>query len=798
MPSISKNSRTFIAQNSKTMYCHLKSFFLLTILFLATSLCAQEGVAIGNWRTHMPYQNVISVDKLGSIVYAATEYELFTYDEEDNSIRILNKINGLSDVGVSVIRHNETLDLMVVAYKNANIDLIDKNGNIINMSDIKDKTILGNKTINDVTFVSELAYFACGFGIVVYDLNRQEVKDTYYIGENGDAVNVTDIAFYKGRIYAATTEGLYSADAASNTLSNYASWTFETNLINPNLSYNELEVFGEKLLINFTNGTYNTDTLFVFDGTVWDYYNPKYSSNKREIRAVGDRLLVSNYGAVHVFNTSFEQIENIYSCDGSVYPNTAFLDANGFLWIGDMRRGMIKAKDNWNYEEIKPNGTYTKNVFELSHQGKHVWIATGGHDSNWAKKYAKQGVCHFDGNWWVNLNNTNIQAFNDEKIDDFICCATDPFDTTVTYVGTWGSGVLKFVNDEYKMRYDTTNSSLEAWTQNHKLVNISGLGFDSKGNLWVANTGANNLLSVMDREGHWKSFNLGGANSGIDISIMVIDHNDYKWILRRSGNDDKIIVFNDNGTLDNTSDDQVVVLRCVAGHGGISGSAVNCLAVDRKGYVWVGTDSGPCYYQDTRKLFTAQNYDANQVMIPRNDGTLQADPLFNEIQVLSIAVDGNNNKWFGLESGVYEMSADCKTQLLHFNMDNSPLLDNSVNTMTINDIGEVFFGTDQGVISYRGIATPGGTTNSEVMVYPNPVRPGYNGYVGIKGLVEDALVRITTVDGTFVTQLLAEGGQAVWDCTTVDGKKVLPGIYLVFVSTRSGSERLATKIMVMN
>ena len=186
------------------------------------------------------------------------------------------------------------------------------------------------------------------------------------------------------------------------------------------------------------------------------------------------------------------------------------------------------------------------------------------------------------------------------------------------------------------------------------------------------------------------------------------------------------------------------------------------------------------------------------MLVPRNDGTDQADPLFNEISVLSIAVDGNNNKWFGLESGVYEMSPDCKTQLLYFSTDNSPLLDNSVNTMVINDDGEVFFGTKQGVISYRGTATPGGSTNTDVVAYPNPVRPGYDGYVGIKGLVEDALVNITTVDGRFVTQLIAEGGQAVWDCTTVDGQKVLPVVYLVFVSTYEGAERYATKILIMN
>ena len=781
------------------MKIYRKLSALLVILLAGISALAQEGVGIGNWRTHMPYQNVIAVDILGPKVYAATDYELFTYDKEDNSLHILNKINGLSDVDIATIQRNEKLNVLVVAYKNANIDIIDANGNIVNLSDIKDKTILGNKSINKVTFKEHLAYFACGFGIVVYDLSRQEVKDTYYIGNDGDAVNVTDIAFYNGRIYAATSDGLYYADEDSQTLSNFASWTFDNTLIHPHLNYNELESFGGKLLLNYSDGTYNADTLFVFDGRTWDYFDRTFSSNKHAIRAFGNELVIPTYNNVFVYDQGFQEVKNVYACGSVLFPNSAFLDTDDYLWIGDRSRGVIHAKNSWNYDEdIKPNGTYSKSVFELSHQGKHVWIATGGHASNWAKLYSKNGVCHFDGYWWNNLNYTNVPEIAEENISDFICCATDPFDTPVTYVGTWGKGVLKFKDDQYVMRYDTANSSLEEWTLDHTLVNICGLAFDSHGNLWVANSGANHLLSMMDRNGHWTSYSLGGMNSGIDIATMVIDKNDYKWILRRSGNDDKIIVFNDNGTFDNPGDDQVKSLRCVAGQGGISGSAVNCLAVDRNGYVWVGTDSGPCSFSDSRKIFNGSNYDASQVLIPRNDGTGQADPLFKDINVLSIAVDGNNNKWFGLESGIYEMSPDCRTELLHFTTENSPLLDNAVKTMTINDDGEVFFGTDLGVISYRGAATPGGSTNTDVTVYPNPVRPGYSGYVGIKGLVEDALVRITTVDGAFVTQLLAEGGQAVWDCTTVDGQKVLPGIYLVFVSTKAGKERYATKILVMN
>ena len=130
----------------------LKTFTLLLSIFFSTFGFAQDGVSIGNWRTHLPYQKVIAVEPVGNLIYAATEYELFTYDKEDNSIHILNKINGLSDVGISTMGYCESQHKLFVAYTNANVDLIDSNGNISNMSDIKDKNIVGNKSINHVFF----------------------------------------------------------------------------------------------------------------------------------------------------------------------------------------------------------------------------------------------------------------------------------------------------------------------------------------------------------------------------------------------------------------------------------------------------------------------------------------------------------------------------------------------------------------------------------------------------------------------------------------------------------------------
>ena len=769
----------------------LRVFTLLIASWLCiSSAFAQEGVSIGNWRTHLPYHKVIAVEPVGDKIFAATEYELFYYDTEDNSVNILNRINGLSDIGISTMRYNKSQRKLFVAYANANVDLIDDEGNITNMSDIKDKTIVGNKSINNVFFDGDLAYVACGFGIVVFDLMKEEVKDTYYIGNQGEAVNVTDVALFNGKIYASTGDGVYYASFDAQNLANYAHWHFDNSLIHPHLPYTEMEVFKGKLYLNYDGG-YKADTLFVNNGVGWGYFDKEDVDQRMELRTYDDRFIVTYRYAVKVFDQNMNDMLRIYSPGSSIEPLSTAFDGKKY-WIGDSRRGLVKTTNGWDNMDIKPNGPASKNVFELQACNDQVWIATGGHGSNWSKRYLADGVARFDGKWTI-LNSNTSSDFN--GLSDFVCTVTDPSDPSVTYVGTWGYGVLKIKDNRVVTIYNADNSTLEYWVKDPNLINISGLAFDSKGNLWVANTGATHLLSVMEPNGTWHSYDMGGSLNGIDIGTLLIDHNDYKWIIRRGG---EVFVFNDGGTLDNPSDDQVVSLNTAVGSGHLAGM-VNCLAVDQNGQVWAGTDKGPCYFTNTRAIFNGSNFDAIQKEVPRNDGTDQYDPLFDGSNVLSMAVDGANQIWFGLESGVYLMSFELKpTEVHHFNVNNSPLLDNSVTTMAIDKSGEVFFGTSYGVISYRGESSTPESDISEVVAYPNPVRMGFSGFVGIKGLVSNALVRITTVDGAFVTQLMSEGGQAVWDCTNINGEKVKPGVYFIFVSTKSGTDKFATKILIMN
>ena len=767
--------------------------FAIAVACLVSALAfAQDGgVGIGQWRTHLPYHKVIAVEPVGEKVYAATEYELFYYDTEDNSVNILNKINGLSDIGISTMGYNKSQRKLLVAYTNANVDLIDADGNITNMSDIKDKNIIGTKTINNVFFDGDMAYVACSFGIVVFDLKREEVKDTYYIGNQGDMLNVTDVQLFGGTIYASTDNGLYKASLAAPNLANYAAWSFDNSLIHPHLAYNEMEVFKGRLYLNYDGG-FNADTLFVFDGQAWSRFDRPSTSQVSELRAYDERFLVTNRYNVDVYDQNMDLTMNIYSPGGNIEPLSTAIDGSGNYWIGDAQRGLIKSDNGWNGTDMMPNGPASQNVFELRSCGNQVWLATGGHAPNWSKRYMKEGVARFDG-MWTSLNSRTLPDL--EIFSDFICSATNPNDPSVTYVGTWGQGLLKLKDDALVEVYNADNSSLDYWVSDPSKILVSGLAFDSQGNLWVANSGAPNLLSVMEPSGRWHSYNLGGNTSGMDIGVLMVDNNDLKWIIRRGG---EILVFNDNGTLDITADDATATVNTATYTGNLPGTA-NCFTTNQKGEVWVGTTDGPCFFADSKAIFSGSTYQAAVKNVPRNDGTQQADALFAGSNVLAMATDGADQMWFGFETGATLMSFGNKITTVHrFTTDNSPLLDNAVNHIVVNKDGEVFFGTGNGIISYRGESSSPDPQVSDVVAYPNPVRPGYSGYVGIKGLAANSVVRITAVDGTFVTELVSEGGQAVWDCTNINGQKVSPGVYFIFTSNRRGEQRFATKILIMN
>ena len=115
-------------------------------------------------------------------------------------------------------------NIIIISYQNTNIDLI-KGDDIINITDIKDKFITGEKEIHNVDIEEGVAYFSTSFGLLLMDLKKEEIIDTYKIGENGSFVGINDSYIDDTCIFVGTTDGVYFADKNSNSLFDFNSWT---------------------------------------------------------------------------------------------------------------------------------------------------------------------------------------------------------------------------------------------------------------------------------------------------------------------------------------------------------------------------------------------------------------------------------------------------------------------------------------------------------------------------------------------------------------------------------------------
>jgi hypothetical protein len=175
---------------------------------------------------------------------------------------------------------------------------------------------------------------------------------------------------------------------------------------------------------------------------------------------------------------------------------------------------------------------------------------------------------------------------------------------------------------------------------------------------------------------------------------------------------------------------------------------------------------------------------------------LQDIYLFSDELVQTIAVDGADRKWVGTQNGAWLISADAAKTIYQFTENNSPLLSNDVKQIAIdNKTGEVFFATAKGICSFRSTATETTETNNNVLVFPNPVPPGYNGTIAIRGIANNAIVKITEMDGRLVYETRALGGQAIWNGKDYKGRTISSGIYLVLVSDDEHQQKLTTKIV---
>lgn len=753
---------------------------------LSLTLLAQQDIAIDNWRTHFPFNEVVSVTQSPTKVYYAASETVVIYDKEEGSVQRLDKVSGLSEVGIRLVKYYPERDILLVAYENGNLDLITEKG-IVNIADLKRYTLIAEKIVHHIQFSGDIAYLSCSFGLVELDVERLEIKNTYFT--NDFDVNASYII--NDTIFMATDEGIFQGNPSPllnlNDFSNWQLHAANKNL--PNAYYsNVMEYFDGKLFADIN------DTIMTYTAGKWQhfasfnagndtnfpyFYNEQNYNRHLETASNGERMILTTN-----FIIAAIEKDGFYYPIGGGNPQQAIRDTETWYYASS-QQGAMKM-ERFEFTSIQINAPAAKDMSHVTARNGQVWITSGGVNTAWQSLSNGQGLYSFvDGNWDFHNNNKNSGFAG---VNDFIPVAIHPT-TGVIYAGSYNKGLIEY-DGTTVTKYGKYNSVLQSPPLDTFTVRITGLAFDNEENLWISNYESPRPIAVYRNDGTWESFAI--PENYAQLADMIVDKNGYKWalVVRGSGG---VVVFNENaaGSASNT------YRILTTGNSELPSNDVHSLTMDRDGNVWIGTAEGTVVFECTSQLFTADGCSGRRVVVTEDD---YGDHLFAKLIVTAIAVDGANRKWFGTNSGIFVQSPNAETTLLRFTTENSPLPSDEIIDIAINDeTGEVFIATEQGLVSYRSDATKGGNTHADnVYAFPNPVRPEYEGKIAIRGLVEDANVKITDISGRLIYETTALGGQAIWDGRDYNGRKAATGVYLVFSTNQDGTQTLATKVAFIN
>jgi ligand-binding sensor domain-containing protein len=763
---------------------------ILAVLFIACF--SIQGQSLGTWKSYMSYQNATLVAETPNAVFAVYDGSLLSYSPEDQVTRTYSLENGLNDTDIRFLNYCPEVNALLIIYDNSNMDIFMNQDNIYNLPDIKNNIFLSNKIVNNVEIRGDQAYLATGFGIVVVDLKRKEIRNTYRLD-----VNTTATCQWGESMYAATGNGLLRAALSSNLLDpenweNIPSTAGDSKNITKMVLYNDHLVFFDKRSIRYLSK----------DGIV----HLLYSGTCKQLSVLNDQLVIAVPDGLYFYtdwNTkTFLKLGPDYQSVSSYHSRDTYWVAWGTGGLSEIKINENTGSNALEYESlvsgIKVNSPIRNQAFYLTFAEDQLLVTGGGRAGN--RLHNPGTFMVYDNADWSNLDDGATAKKTGLACEDLMSAAVDPRDPNHYFVSSWGEGIYEFKNKEleYVNRYDYTNSTLQSTLPNESYANlfvrVDGMAFDRNNNLYTVSAEIANGLSILSSDGKWHS-PLYEDLAGVYPNQIIITRDNKKWInifRLKIG----LFVLDDKGTIDNAADDETYYSGTFVDqeNRSIGATTYSCLAEDLNGTVWVGTDNGPITFSSAEQVSRGECHRVVGV-----DEYGAGYYLLEGQKVTAIAVDGGNRKWIGTwGGGVFLVDQSGEIAVTNFNTGNSSIISDNINSVAINGkTGEVFFATDRGICSYRGDAIDGKPDYSEVHAFPNPVHPARNNQVVITGLMQNSRIKITDLGGNLMKEAVSNGGQYTWNCTTPQGEIVKAGIYLVFATLPDGSQGVVTKIMVI-
>jgi len=597
-----------------------RTIYVLFVLLACFAL--PSSADDGEWTIHASYHNATKAVKAGSRVFVLANGDLFSYDKEDNSVETYDKTNVLNDFGIYDIAYCSALKTVAVLYTNANIDLLQVDGDSWNMPELKNKT-LDDKTLNELKVYGSEAFISTNSGIIVIDLKKQIFSNAYYFGQK-----VNNCIADASTIYANTPDGVYKGDRRQNLLdaSNWSKVTdgsypvsrftdetkslkaesdkllSEVSSIVPdspirNYSY-RLNMVGNRLLVAGGHFSYSIPTQYT--GTLMKYEGDKWSSFDE------DGVIVS------LSKNTYANITDIIQD-----PNDSEHHFAGSAWSGvyefkDYKLvhhySSVKApKDDCHtyapLTSILPDDKYAHYYVRatgLSYDPQgNIWMCNNQcdtivkilkKDGNWAalyidaiKKNPTFDHIVFDKRGWAWINSRR-KASADRQYYAGILIVN-------------ANGTIDDPTDD-KYRFYTTFTNQEGTSYSPDLVNC--VVEDMDGLMWIGSDkgvfvceNAENVLNANYVFTQIKVPRNDGSNradylmNGVNVTCIAIDGGNRKWMGTAS-----------DGVYLISADGKETVEHFTSANSPLISNAINDIAIDgQTGQVYIATDLGLCSYQ---------------------------------------------------------------------------------------------------------------------------------------------------------------------------------------------------------
>ncbi|WP_366185483.1 T9SS type A sorting domain-containing protein [Flavobacterium ovatum] len=759
----------------------MKKTILSFLLLFTMQMCFSQSNL--SWQGYFSYNEIKDLSTNATSIFAASENALFSKNTLTNEIKTTTTIDGLSGETISALYYSVALNKTLIGYQNGLLTVINEtDGKLLRVVDILNKQLpSGVKKVNHFMEYQGIIYISCDFGIVQFNLKTMLFGDTYFIGDNGSELSIIQTAVFDGYIYAATTSGIRRANVLNKNLIDFNQWTIVSTG-----NWSGIEAFGTELIAVNSSGS------------VYKYSNNAFINNNdlnqsiSDIRAIGDYLLITTPTIVYLYNKQLVLVRQIgnsqLSSTNPVLSCASISGDNIYIGTTDLGLFITSIVNNSTFENCTPSGPLENSIFAIDVAPNSLWAVYGGYSIVYNPYPLKSlGLNKLSSSGWLDIPYSKV--FGAKSICRVLI---NPLNEKQVYVSSFFSGLLKIEDDVPTILYNDKNSGLESLTGGGPTyidIRINGAAFDKLGNLWITNSLVKNGLKVLKSNGEWQGFPTNNALANAEnthFGRMSIDKNDIKWIATNSGG---LIGFNDK-----TNTFKIITVGDSSGN--LPAENVIVPALDKNNQLWIGTIKGLRVLSNINDFQTEGQLTTKPIII-LEDGLAQE--LMYEQFITDIVVDGANNKWIATaDSGVFLVSPDGQKTIYHFTTNNSPLPSNTVNDVGINDAtGEVYIATSKGMVSFKGIATKASSDLNNAYVFPNPVRPGYEGTVKISGLIDQANVKITDIEGNLVYETISEGGTIEWDTTAFGKHKVATGVYMIFISAEDGIETKVKKVMII-